>query len=389
MNKEICKVTAKVLFFIVLYAFVMIPLSAKTGQITAASAGPLQKEIDPFAFGQLLEKQQPTTQPSALEPPASQQPVPPQVTLALVGDILLDSWVGTEMLKQGVDYPWAKVKPILSAADLAIGNLESAVGVGGSPLKGKSFTFRARPETLQGVVNAGIDVVSLANNHVLDYGTTALEETLVNLDQYGIARTGAGRNIYEALAPASKEVNGLKIGVLSFSRVVPYGWWVAGHEQSGVASGWDEKTLLNTIKQWDSQVDLLLVAIHWGEELADYPAGDQVNLARTMIDSGADIILGHHSHCLQGIEVYHDKPILYSMGNFVFTSSSLKARTGAIALVTMDKNGIKGLQMIPTRLERGQPQVLEGQSKSAELVRLLNLSKPFGTQIDSEGKYYR
>ena len=364
-------------------------IAVKTGPMTTASAGPLQKEIAQSTFGQLLEQEQPAAQPTPEEPPAALPPVPAQVSLALVGDILLDSWVGTEILKQGVDYPWAKVKPILSTADLAIGNLESAVGIGGSPLKGKSFTFRAKPETLQGVANAGIDVVSLANNHVLDYGTTALEETLVNLDQYGIARTGAGRNIYEALTPAVKEVNGLKIGVLSFSRVVPYGWWVAGHEQSGVASGWDEKTLLNTIKQWDGQVDLLLVAIHWGEELADYPAGDQVKLARTMIDSGADIILGHHSHCLQGIEVYRDKPILYSMGNFVFTSSSLKARTGAIALVTMDKKGIKGLQMIPTRLERGQPQVLKGQSKSAELVRLLNLSKPFGTQIDSEGKYYR
>ncbi|AQS60466.1 hypothetical protein B0537_02275 [Desulforamulus ferrireducens] len=309
--------------------------------------------------------------------------------MALVGDILLDSWVGAEIVKQGTDYPWVKVKPILSAADLAIGNLESAVGVGGSPIKGKSFTFRAKPETLQGVANAGIDVVSLANNHVLDYGTAALEETLVNLDLYGIGRTGAGRNIYEALTPVIKEVNGLKVGVISFSRVVPYGWWVAGHEQPGVVSGWDNQLVLDTIKQLDSEVDILLVSMHWGTELADYPAKDQVNLAKAMIDNGADVILGHHSHCLQGIEVYQNKPILYSLGNFVFTSSSLKARTGAIALVTMDQEGVKELQMIPTRLDRGQPQVLEGQSKSAELVRLQNLSKPFGTLIDAEGKYYQ
>ncbi|WP_077712988.1 CapA family protein [Desulforamulus ferrireducens] len=371
------KLAFQVIAFFLVFTLLTIPLSAHLGQRAAASANLLQQEMEQTPVQPLPAK--------PAQPPAP----PPQVTLALVGDILLDSWVGAEIVKQGTDYPWVKVKPILSAADLAIGNLESAVGVGGSPIKGKSFTFRAKPETLQGVANAGIDVVSLANNHVLDYGTAALEETLVNLDLYGIGRTGAGRNIYEALTPVIKEVNGLKVGVISFSRVVPYGWWVAGHEQPGVVSGWDNQLVLDTIKQLDSEVDILLVSMHWGTELADYPAKDQVNLAKAMIDNGADVILGHHSHCLQGIEVYQNKPILYSLGNFVFTSSSLKARTGAIALVTMDQEGVKELQMIPTRLDRGQPQVLEGQSKSAELVRLQNLSKPFGTLIDAEGKYYQ
>lgn len=318
--------------------------------------------------------------------PQSEEPKPPpEVTLALVGDILLDSWVGAEIRNKGVDYPWEAVKDILSGADVAVGNLESSVALGGKPLQGKRYTFRARPETLEGAVNAGMDVLTLANNHVLDYGTVALEETLGWLDHYGIARAGAGKNVYEAFAPAVKEVNGLKVGVLAFSRVVPYGWWVAGHRQAGVASGWDNKEALRIIQEVDSQVDILVISIHWGKELADYPAQDQINLARSMVDSGADIILGHHSHCLQGVELYKDKTIMYSVGNFIFTSTSLKARTGAIALIKATPEKTVRAQMIPTRLNRGQPQLLTDKERIAEIKRLEILSQPFNTKLNQEG----
>lgn len=367
MNKETSRVLLKILFFICIYAAVMIPLSSRTAAIVEASDKQISADI-------------PKPQEAA-EPPK-------QVTLALVGDILMDSWVATEIKNKGVDYPWVQVKDVLSGADLAIGNLESSVGVGGTPIRGKSFTFRARPETLQGVVNAGIDVVSLANNHVLDYGITAFAETLSNLEKYKIAKVGGGRNVYEALSPTIQERNGLKIGVLSFSRVIPYPNWVAGANQPGVANGWDNKLVLETIKKVDSKVDVLVVAIHWGTELADYPASDQTNLAQAMVDSGADVILGHHPHCLQGVAVYKNKPILYSVGNFVFTSSSVKARTGAIGVITMDKIGLKDLQILPTRLDRGQPQLLQDKAKVGEIIRLQQLSKPFGTEFNNEGKVY-
>ena len=375
MNKEPSYVLVKILLCVCIYVAIMIPLSAQTAAKVEASDKQLSSQ-------NLTQEAAEVAQPQAVSEP------PKQVTLALVGDILMDSWVGTEIKNKGADYPWLQVKDILSEADLAIGNLESAVGVGGSPIVGKSFTFRARPETLQGVVNAGIDVVSLANNHVLDYGTKALGETLDNLDQYGITRTGAGRNVQEAFKPVIQERNGLKIGVLSFSRVVPYPNWVAGANQPGVANGWDNKVVLETIKKVDPQVDVLVVAMHWGIELADYPGSDQTSLAKAMVDSGADVILGHHSHCLQGVAVYKNKPILYSVGNFVFTSSSVKARTGAIGVITMDKNGLKELQMIPTRLDRGQPQLLQGKVKVGEIIRLQQLSKPFGTEFNNEGKVY-
>lgn len=367
----------KILIGVLLYIILTIIISAQAVETGEASAVPLMAQ----------ENNAIETPPVPQPPPDVTEPTK-QVTLALVGDILLDSWVGTEIKRQGVDYPWAGVKDILSSADAAIGNLESPAGVTGFPIKGKTFTFRARPDTLQGAVNAGIDVLTLANNHILDYGPGALGETLDNLDQYGIARTGAGRNIKEAMTPAIQECGGLKVGVLSFSRVIPYPGWVVGPNHPGVANGWDAKTVLQAIQQADSQVDVLVVSIHWGIELADYPAKDQQNLAKAMVDSGADVILGHHSHCLQGVEVYKEKPILYSMGNFIFTSSSLKARSGAIALVTMEKDGVKNLQMIPTRLNRGQPQVLTDKAKVAEIIRLQSLSKPFGLQFNNEGKAY-
>lgn len=375
MNKEPGQFLLKILIFLSIYAAVMIPLSSRTAAIVEASDQQISGEPINQAEADIPKPQEVT------EPPK-------QVTLALVGDILMDSWVGNEIKNKGVDYPWVQVKDILRGADLAIGNLESSVGVGGSPIRGKSFTFRARPETLQGVVNAGIDVVSLANNHVLDYGTSTFAETLNNLDKYKIARAGGGRNVYEAISPTIQERNGLKIGVLSFSRVVPYPNWVAGTNQPGVANGWDNKLVLDTIKGVDPKVDILVVSIHWGTELADYPASDQTTLAKAMVDSGADVILGHHPHCLQGVAVYKNKPILYSVGNFVFTSSSVKARTGAIGLMTMDKKGLKELQMIPTRLDRGQPQVLQDKVKVGEIIRLQQLSKPFGTQFNNEGKVY-
>lgn len=361
--------------FVLLYIALVIPLSSHTASLVEAAPGDAEwKNTVPIT-------------PATPQEPAVPQP-PPQVTLALVGDILMDSWVGTEIKNKGVDYPWLQVKDILSGADVTIGNLESAVGVSGSPIPGKTFTFRARPETLQGVANAGIDVVGLANNHVLDYGTKALGETLDNLDRYGIARTGAGRNVREAFTPVILERNGLKIGVLSFSRVVPYPNWVAGPKQPGVANGWDNSVVLENIQKWNPQVDVLVVSIHWGTELADYPASDQTNLAKAMVDSGADVILGHHSHCLQGVAIYKERPILYSVGNFVFTSSSVKARTGAIGLITMNKEGLQDMQMVPTRLDRGQPQVLQGKVKVGEIIRLQQLSKPFGIEFNNEGKVY-
>jgi len=376
VKNETCKGFLKILIGVLLYTALAITLSSQTAETVEASAIPPPPP----------ESSAPDT------PPAPQQPAVPeppgQVTLALVGDILLDSWVGTEIKRQGVDYPWTGVKDILSAADVAVGNLESPAGVTGTPVQGKSFTFRARPETLQGAVNAGIDILTLANNHILDYGASALSETLDNLDQYGIARTGAGRNADEALAPAVKECNGLKIGVLSFSRVIPYPGWVAGPNYPGVANGWDTQKVLETIKQANSQVDVLVVSVHWGKELADYPASDQTRLAKAMVDSGADVILGHHSHCLQGVAVYNKKPIFYSMGNFIFTSSSMKASSGAIALVNMDRDGARDLQVIPTRLDRGRPQVLTGEARVGEIIRLQFLCKPFGTQFNNEGKAY-
>lgn len=256
---------------------------------------------------------------------------PKEVVISFMGDVMMDSFIGDYIRNYGVDYPWTDVSSITRESDLAVINLETSVSTRGSTKKPEGYGFRSHPDTLQGLVNGGIDLVSLANNHSLDFGEEAFYDTLESLNHYGIEYVGGGKDKNEAEGLKIIEKNGIKMGFLAYTAIIPWSSWEAGEDKPGAAvlKPEYEKIILENISKASKECDILTVLPHWGVEYATTPSEKLRELAHAMIDAGADIIVGHHPHVLQGIEFYKDKPILYSIGNFVFLKNDdLCGRTG-------------------------------------------------------------
>lgn len=305
--------------------------------------------------------------------------------MIMVGDILLASTVEKLMDANGVDYPWLKVQDLLQEADLAIGNLETSVAVSGQPLI-KQYTFQARPDSLVGAQAAGMDVLTTANNHTLDFGPEALLETIENLKHYDLKTAGAGENEHAAFQPAQIQAKGRRIAVLAASRVIPTPDWRAEKQRPGLATTYDPSLLLEAITAAKQENDLVVVSVHWGKELALYPEDYQIDLAHQYIDAGADVVLGHHPHVLQGLEIYKGKVIAYSLGNFIFSSRSEITRDSALLMVEQDPDGGLTPTIIPAYITAGQPNPQDPTTDpNGILAKLRALSEPFNTIIDTQG----
>lgn len=304
--------------------------------------------------------------------------------LAFVGDILLADRIGELIRREGPAAPWGDVTPVLSRADYASGNLETSIGGSGAPQPGKKFTFRAPPESLQGLLGAGIDGVSLGNNHVLDFGSAGLEETLAALNQAGLDHTGAGPDQTAALLPLLRDVNGLTIGFLSLSRVVPEGW-AAGPRRAGVASAYDEAAALRLVRDTAARCDVLVVAVHWGEENKNQPPAAVQKLARRLVDAGADVVIGHHPHVWQGLSAYHGALIAYSLGNFIFTTGSNPegVETGVLE-VEVSRQGVTGGRIVPAHINWGRTDLATPAQGATFLKRIRFLSD---LPIDAQGRF--
>jgi len=295
------------------------------------------------------------------------------ITVTVTGDILLDKSVGENIKKYGVDYPFKSVSPILKKSDLTAGNLETAVTVRGTD-QPKQFTFRSKPETLKGVFNAGYDMVSLANNHTLDYGQQGLTDTIANLKKYKIGYSGAGKNEKEAYQAYQKVVNGKKIAIIGISRVLPDTSWMATTSKPGLASGYSTEPMMKYVKKAVKSSDYTIVMIHWNKESKDYPEPYAREMAKKFIDAGVDAVVGSHSHTLMGIDYYKNAPIFYSIGNFVFTSSSAKSSETMMASLTFDNNKI-GIKIIPAKIVSGQPKLMKD-AYNQKLIKKLNRLSP-------------
>ena len=312
---------------------------------------------------------------------------PSTFSLVIGGDVLLASTVGERIKTQGVNYPWYDVAPFLQQANLAIVNLETSVAEGGKP-QDKTFTFRSRPETLKGLKAAGVDIVALANNHVLDYGREGLEETLDYLAQHEVQHAGAGPNEESAYAPVIRDVNGAKFAFLSFSMIVPPGWQ-AGTDHPGVAVAYGEDKMLTAVKNANEISDFVFVYMHWGIERQDTPNNAQQEIGRKLVNAGADLIIGSHPHVLQGIEYYRGVPIVYSLGNFVFTNRGLQTTEDTVLLlVEADKKGVISLQAVAFEIIMNKPTIVEGKDEERILSRLIKLSAPLGTKVNPDGEIY-
>jgi poly-gamma-glutamate synthesis protein (capsule biosynthesis protein) len=240
------------------------------------------------------------------------------------GDVMLGRLVGDAMLREGADYPLGAVSGLLRGADLAIANLECAVCEPAERWHGapKAFYFRAPPLAGQALRDAGIGLVSLANNHILDYGVQGLLDTLRILDAQDIAHAGAGAGLDAALAPVIVERQGVRIGMAAFcdhqadfaaAPEHPGMAWIGLHDE---AAAIDEFTrALAPLRA--AGVRWPILSLHWGPNMVSEPSDRQRRLARAAIDVGWKIVYGHSAHVFQGVELVEGCPVLYAAGDLV------------------------------------------------------------------------
>ena len=326
--------------------------------------------------------------PAPTPAPARKAPVAPsaELRIAAVGDLMLGGTAAPEMQKYGYDYPFEQTKNILKQARIVFANLEGPLTDAGTAEAAKQYVFRSPPDKVApALARAGFKVVSLANNHTLDYGPEGLEDTRAALKKAGIRYAGAGRNDTEARQPVHMMAGGVTVAFLAYSLTFPEEFW-AGPDKPGTAFG-HERHVRADVATARHTADIVVVSFHWGQEgktgLRDY----QVQLAHAAIDAGASAVLGHHPHVLQGVEHYKDGVILYSLGNFAFGSYSNTATRSAIALLTFRDKQWRELRMIPLNVKNAevvfQPHPLVGRDATEVVEHLQQLSQLLGTTLEN------
>jgi capsule synthesis protein PGA_cap len=254
------------------------------------------------------------------------------VRVAAVGDVNLGDRPGRAIATYGARYPWLSVAPVLRAADVSIANLECSVSTRGYPIPGKQYTFRGAPSSLRAMARyAGVDVVTLANNHTLDYGRLAFADTLAYAHRYGMRTVGGGRNLEVARKPAVIRLGGIRVAFLGYSDVRPLGF-DAGPTWSGTAPAFPSYISTDVRRVRSRGIDVVVVYFHWGAERAFSPNSRQRALAAVAFDAGATVVLGAHPHVLQPIE-QRRRLVAWSLGNFVFGANTQGTeRTGILRL---------------------------------------------------------
>lgn len=330
----------------------------------------------------LLEAEQVLPQP---EEQAIPETGDVRLSLIAVGDIMLARGVGTRISKNSVDYPFEHVRDIISGADLAFGNLETTLATTGTKLPGKQIWFRAVPEAAQGLKRAGFDVVSLANNHILDYDTPALMETIHTLENRGIGFVGAGENLSRARQPLIVIKDGLRLGFLAYNEFYNYYWSTAykrtfeATDQIAGTAPMKGEIIEEDIKKLRGLCDILVVSLHWGIEESNSVTGKQRELAHNIIKWGADLVLGHHPHVLQGIEFYNGKLIAYSLGNFVFDQNDENNKQSMILEITFKNSNIEKVSALPVYIiNKCQPVVPPGPKSKLIINKIIQLSRDLG-----------
>ncbi|TFE30116.1 CapA family protein [Cohnella luojiensis] len=256
------------------------------------------------------------------------------IDVVFAGDAMMDGTVKRAINRLGPEFPFRNVKREVMKADLAVVNLETSVTQAKIKDDVQLFNFKSDPDSLEGIKGAGFDLVSMANNHVLDYRQTGLFDTFKYLNQHDLDYVGAGKNEREAYSARTFVRNGEVIKIAAFSRFLPSGNWFAHGNHPGVAEAYETERVMKAIERERDGADYLIVFMHWGVEKNIRPEAWQRAMARRMIDAGADAIVGSHPHVLQGFEFYKSKPIAYSIGNFLFPDyvRNRKADTGLLHL---------------------------------------------------------
>lgn len=290
-----------------------------------------------------------------------------RVTLAVAGDVLFDRGVRKAIERGGDDALFDGVREELSRADLAVVNLECPLTTRGLRAA-KPFSFRAEPERAGALARAGVDVVTLANNHTLDYGRTALLDTVAAVERAGMLAVGAGRDRAAALRPRIVERNGLRIAFLGYCDLFIEGTTPRA-DAPGVASG-DRDALVAAIAAARKDADAVVVLVHWGTEYRARPTESQRAFADRMLEAGATAIFGAHPHVLQPVERRGDAVVAWSLGNFVFDQVREDGSDSAILRVTLSRRGVEAIDAVPLRIDSCRPAPVSGDAAERILERL-------------------
>jgi poly-gamma-glutamate capsule biosynthesis protein CapA/YwtB (metallophosphatase superfamily) len=323
-----------------------------------------------------------TPSPVTSTPPATPSPMPPTPTatstlvpvvhLMAVGDVMLGRTVADKLRTKGAAIAFSAVEPVLTSADLLVANLECVISPQGEP-QPKAYRFRAPPEAVDALAMAGVDVVSIANNHAMDYGYTAMADMIDKLKGRDILTVGAGKNAAAAHAPVIIERKGLRIAFLAYVDVLVEGrtgfdtrTWMAGPRSPGIA--WAEpKEMAADIQAAKAQAEVVVVLLHAGLEGRTEILPSQQAEAQAAIDAGAALVLGAHSHVLQNTEKYHGGLIVYSLGNFVFDGFTQPENSTVIFTASLSASGVDEYGWIPVVVEDGLPRMATDQEAAAIL----------------------
>lgn len=280
--------------------------------------------------------------------------------------------VGRKIVRKGPSAPWLHVKRYFDQADLVVANLECVISDRGEPWRSKLIHLRTPLAAADSLVAGGVDVVSVANNHALDFGPDAFEDTLGRLDARGIGYAGGGSDDAAAHAPFIVEENGVRIAFLGY--VLPFSSrttfntreWAAGTNSPGLAIGTPE-AVSAAVTAARIEADIVVVMVHGGVEYRGRPNAAQRTFAAAAIDAGASLVLGHHPHVLQGYARRDGTLVAFSLGNFLFARFDGAANDTAILDVTLTPDGVTSVDWIPLVIEGGVPRPAVG----AEIPRVM------------------
>lgn len=325
---------------------------------------------------------------STVTPVMTQEPTSStnQLVLGFAGDVNLDENrpQSAKYDASGEDITKCFSENLLNemrSADLMMVNNEFCYSNRGLKESEKSYTFRAKPSRVNILKEMGVDIVSLANNHTLDYGMDALWDTFDTLENAKIDYVGAGENLNRAKAPVYYTIGEKKIAYLAASHVIYEVSWYATDSKAGMVGTYDPTIILNSIREAKANSDFVVIYVHWGVERNSFPESYQRNLAHLYIDAGADVVIGCHPHVMQGMDYYKGKPIAYSLGNYWFNN---KGQESGMVKIYLNNDGTLKCQLLPVMTGNAYTYLLTDQEKMKAYYDEMRRLSPNVT-IDDQG----
>ena len=319
------------------------------------------------------------------------------MNILFAGDVMLGRLVNQKLLRRPPEFPWGDTLPVFKEADARICNLECVISDKGRPWSAtpKVFHFRSDLKNIETLKVAGIDVVSTANNHSLDYEYDALFEMLAALEHAGVKQAGAGRNLEEAMRPAILEINGRKTAFIAFTD--NEGAWEAKEHKPGVhfvpvdAGDTRAKRLFDIVAAAEKTSDIVIVSAHWGPNWGYEPVPSHVPFAHRLIESGARIVFGHSCHVFQGVEFYRGGVIIYSAGDFVddYAVDEVEKNDESFLFSASTNEGVRSLTLCPTVIEGFHAGMAQLPRAGLIAAKMKSLSTKFGARSEWDGEKRR